>query len=348
VDKIGAGMLLNEPEYLAVLEQIKRDIASARVSAVLAANRELIELYWQIGTVLNEHKKWGNKFLQNLARDIRLEFPGATGYSFRNLRYMTQFAATYPEGIWQRAVAKLPWGHNIDLMTRVAEADEREWYAAAALEHGWSRAVLDIQLDTRLYQRQVTATKTTNYADRLPQPQSDMAVQILKDPYIFDFVEAHDDLVERTVENELVKNVTQLLLELGTGFAFVGQQYHLEVEGEDFYIDLLFYHLILRCYVVVELKATKFRPEFAGQLNFYVSAVDAMLKTEADQPTIGILLCKDKRGLIAEFALKDIDKPIGVSEYRLVKDLPADLADLLPSAEDIASRIGFDDEEGVG
>jgi predicted nuclease of restriction endonuclease-like (RecB) superfamily len=345
MEEDGDVMLLNDSEYLAILEQIKQRIATARVKAALAVNQELVELYWQIGNDINQRRTWGNKFVKNLARDLKLALPVARGYSERNLLYMAQFAAAYPSGsIAQQLAAQLPWGHTMALLDKVTEPEQREWYSVQALEHGWSRSILELQIDTKLYQRQVTAPKTTNFPDRLPPEQSDLAVQTVKDPYIFDFFDVDGELGERELENKLVGNVTKLLLELGAGFAFVGQQYHIEVEGEDFYIDLLFYHLKLRCYVVVELKATKFRPAFAGQLNFYVSAVDAMLKTTADQPTIGILLCKDRRGLIAEFALKDIDKPIGVSEYRLVRDLPSEYADLLPSAEDIASRIGLSDK----
>jgi predicted nuclease of restriction endonuclease-like (RecB) superfamily len=244
----------------------------------------------------------------------------------------------------QRSAALLPWRHNQVLPGKLDDADQLEWYATEALAAGWSRDVLALQIDTHPYRRQVIPAKTTNYKERLPPPQSDMAVQALKEPYIFDIVLDHGDRRERQVEQAMVSNVTKLLLELGAGFAFVGQQYHLEVEGDDFYVDLLFYHLKLRCYVVIELKSTKFKPEYAGKLNFYVSAVDALLKSDADQPTIGILLCRDKRGLVAEFALQDIEKPIGLSEYKLLSELPDEYAELLPSAEDILNRIDIEGE----
>ena len=206
------------------------------------------------------------------------------------------------------------------------------------------------QIERNLYQRQALPGKTTNYDKRLPDPQSKLAIHALKNPYLFDFIEEHDNLIELELENQLVRNVTKLLLELGTGFAFVGNQFHIDVEGEDFYIDLLFFHLKLRCFVVIELKTGTFKPEYAGKLNFYVSAVDDLLASERDNPTIGILLCKDKRGMIAEYALKDIEKPIGVSEYKLHDKLPAEYEDLLPSAEDIMSRINFEDivNSGLG
>jgi len=238
-------MLLNTSDYFTVLADIKTRISTARIRAVLSVNTELVNLYWQIGTILNRHKTWGNKFIENLARDIKLEFPEATGYSFRNLRYMAQFADTHPDGIWQQPVAKLPWGHNIALMTRVFDQNERVWYAQQALEHGWSRNTLEIQIDTKLYRRQVTTHKATNFTERLPPLQSDLVGQAIKDTYIFDFLGHQNDLHERKLEEGLVNNVTKLLMELGSGFAFVGQQYGIEVEGRDFYIDLLFYHLKL-------------------------------------------------------------------------------------------------------
>jgi len=335
-------MLLNGNDYLDVLADIKARIANARHRTLRALGGELVMLYWSVGKLIDEKADWGSKFVETLAHDIRQEYPGIKGFSVRNLKYMQKFARLFPEPeIVQTLSAQLSWSHNIALMDKVKDPTAMTWYADRAIQCGWSLAVMELQIEDRLYERQALPSKTTNFGQRLPEPQSDLAREILKDPYLFDFIEARDDMAERELEDRLVKNVTRLLLELGTGFAFVGQQFRIEVEGEDFYIDLLFYHLKLRCYVVVELKTVKFRPEFAGQLNFYISAVDAMIKTDANQPTLGILLCKDKRGLIAEFALKDIEKPIGVSEYRLVRELPADLVDLLPSAEDIASRIGL-------
>lgn len=333
-------MLMDSAEYLAVLAQVKTEVGDTRREVIWAANARLVIGYWRVGSIINAHKVWGSKFTQNLSRDIRLAFPGVTGYSPRNLLYMAQLAAAYPDvDFAQRPAAQLPWRHNMALLDKVPDPAERDWYAAAALEHGWSRDIMLLQIKSKLYQRQVTATKTTNFETRLPPPTSDMAVQMLKDPYIFDFVETVGVLKERELENEMVAHVGRLLLELGAGFAFVGQQYHIEVEGHDFYADLLFYHLKLRCFMVVELKATDFKPEYAGQISFYVTAVDEMLRHETDGPTIGLLLCQGKTGLVADYALRGVEKPIGVSEYRLVRDLPADLAELLPSAADIASRI---------
>lgn len=234
------------------------------------------------------------------------------------------------------------------LLDKVKDDVQREWYAKQSIENGWSRDVLVHQIDAQLYQRQATAHKTTNFRARLPDPQSELALQTLKDSYLFDFIERRQEMPERTIEAELIGNITKFLLELGAGFSFVGNQYHLEVEGEDFYIDQLFYHLKLRCFVVIELKVGDFRPEYAGKLNFYISAVDDVLKAPEDKPTIGILLCRNKKGLVAEYSLKDIEKPIGVSEYRLFSTLPEEYEDLLPSAEDILNRVDFyDDAQGA-
>ncbi len=343
-------MLLNNNEYLQVAKDIKLHIRAARQRAVSQAYGELSNLYWNIGKIINEHSEWGSKFIDNLSFDIKQEFPETSGYSVRNLKYMAKFARTYPDiTIVQRSVAQLPWRHNIALMEKVKDPEQREWYAKQTLENGWSRDILVLQIESDLYGRQALSDKTTNYGSRLPDPQSDLAIQTLKDPYLFDFIESKAKMREREIESQLVSNITKLLLELGTGFAYVGNQYQLVVEGEDFYIDLLFWHLKLRCFVVIELKAGEFKPEYAGKLNFYVSAVDDLLKGERDNPTIGILLCRDKRGLIAEYALKDIDKPIGVSEYKLLNTLPKEYESLLPTAEDIMSRIDMDeiDEEGA-
>ena len=272
--------------------------------------------------------------------EIRREFPNSKGYSVRNLKYMAKFAQTYPDQEFvQQAVAQIPWGHNTVLLDRIPDPEERLWYIDACRRNGWSRAVLVHQIESRLYQRQVLADKVSNFENRLPSPQSELAVQTMKDPYIFDFIPFKEDMVERDIEQALVRDVTKLLLELGTGFAFLGNQYHLNVGGDDFYIDLLFYNLNLRCYVVIELKTGEFKPEYAGQLNFYLSAVDAILKKEQDAPSVGLLLCKSKNDLVAEYSLKDMSKPIGVSAYQITNNLPKELENQLPSVEDIQNRI---------
>ncbi|MEF2910718.1 MAG: PDDEXK nuclease domain-containing protein, partial [Phascolarctobacterium sp.] len=256
------------------------------------------------------------------------------------LKYMAKFAEIYPDREFvQQVVAQIPWGHNIVLLDKVADMDERKWYIKKSAENGWSRNVLVHQIESNLYQRQVLADKVTNFDHRLPSPQSELAAQTMKDPYVFDFIPFREDMLERDIEQALVRDVTKLLLELGTGFAFLGNQYHLNVGGDDFYIDLLFYNLNLRCYVVIELKTGDFKPEYAGQLNFYLSAVDGILKKEQDNPSIGLLLCKSKNNVVAEYSLKDISKPIGVSEYKITSSLPDDLEKQLPSVEDIQKRI---------
>ena len=333
-------MLMNSSEYLATVDLVKQEIKSAQYHAAVHVNTTLILLYHSIGRIINEHKTWGNKFIENLAADIRREFPGSKGYSVRNLKYMAKFAQTYPDLEFEQTVsAQIPWSHNVAILDKVKDQEERIWYIQKATENGWSHSVLVHQIESGLYQRQVLADKVSNFERRLPSPQSELAVQTMKDPYIFDFIPFKEDMVERDIEQALVRDVTKLLLELGTGFAFLGNQYHLNVGGDDFYIDLLFYNLNLRCYVVIELKTGEFKPEYAGQLNFYLSAVDAILKKEQDAPSIGLLLCKSKNDLVAEYSLKDMSKPIGVSAYQITSNLPKELEKQLPSVEDIQSRI---------
>lgn len=251
---------------------------------------------------------------------------------------MRAFAQAWPDGEFvQQAAAQLPWFHLCTLLDKLATREEREWYAAKAVEHGWSRNVLVMQIETRVRERQGNAV--TNFPERLPSPQSDLARDSLKDPYIFDFLGLGEDAQERDLEHALTRHITRFLLELGAGFAFVGRQYRLEVGGDEFFVDLLFYHLKLRCYVVVELKATPFRPEYAGQLNFYLSAIDAQLKAPDDQPTIGLLLCKEQNRLVAEYALRGIAKPMGVAEYQLLREVPQPMATELPSIEEIEAEL---------
>ena len=333
-------MLMNNNEYLNTIESIKKEIKSAQYKAAVSVNRELSMLYYNIGRIINEHKVWGNKFIDNLAADIKLEFPNVKGYSVRNLKYMAKFAETYPdEQFVQQVVAQIPWGQNIVLLDKVNDDNTRRWYSEKTIENGWTRNALTHQIESNRYTRQVIANKVSNFENRLPSPQSELAMQTMKDPYIFDFIPFREDMVERDIENALVKDVTKLLLELGTGFAFLGNQYHINVGGDDFYIDLLFYNLNLRSYVVIELKTGDFKPEYAGQLNFYLSAVDGILKKEQDNPSIGLLLCKNKNDLVAEYALKDMSKPIGVSAYKITSNLPEELLNQLPSVEDIQKRI---------
>ena len=333
-------MLINDNQYLSVIENIKSEIGKAQYKAALQVNRELILLYYEIGKIINEHKSWGNKFIDNLAKDIKLAFPNSTGYSVRNLKYMAKFAAEYTDTqIVQEVLAQITWYHNLALMDKVPDINTRVWYAKKVSENGWSRNVLVHQIETKLYERQVIANKITNFENRLPMPQSELAMQTMKDPYVFDFIPFKEHMVERDIETALIKNITSFLLELGTGFAFLGNQYHLNVGGDDFYIDLLFYNINLRCYVVIELKTGDFKPEYAGKLNFYLSAIDGGLKKEDDKPTIGLLLCQSKNDIVAEYSLKDMSKPMGVCEYRITGNLPKELENQLPSVEDIKNHI---------
>ena len=333
-------MLINNNEYFEIIENIKSQIHAAQYKAVLGANREQIILYWNIGKVIIDNSKWGNKFIDNLARDIKLEFPDSTGYSVRNLKYMRKFAEIFNDDkIVPTLMAQLTWSHNRLLMDKIKEKSKMIWYADKTIENGWSKSILWDQVDLKVYERQAISEKATNFSKTLALPQSELAKETLKNPYIFDFVGQRQGIIEREIEHELVANIAKTILELGTGFAFMGNQYHLTVGNDDFYIDLLFYNTKLHCHVVIELKAGKFKPEYAGKVNFYLSAVDDMLKHESDNPSIGIILCKERDKLTAEYALKDINKPIGVSEYRLSDFVPAELADTLPSAEDIEKRI---------
>ncbi len=333
-------MLLNSTEYITVLETIKNQIQQVQYRAVLGVNREQIFLYWKIGKIILENESYGESFVENLARDIRLEFPKVKGYSVRNFRYMRKFALLFGDlQNLQVPLADLTWYHLQTLMDKIDSVDKYLWYAKKTLENGWSRNVLVHQIEFNVYERQVLSDKPSNFSQVLNKPHSDLAKETLKNPYVFDFIEIRDDIIETEIEQELVSNITKTLLELGTGFAFLGNQYHLTVGTEDFYIDLLFYNTKLRCYVVVELKTGKFKPEYAGKLNFYLSAVDDILKHSDDNPSIGILLCKESDSLTLEYALKDIKKPIGVSEYTLSDYIPKELIDTLPSAKDLENRI---------
>lgn len=334
--------------YADWLADLKARIHGAQQRAALAVNRELVLLYWQIGRDIlarQAEQGWGAKVIERLSQDLRAAFPQMKGFSPRNLKYMRAFAEAWPdEEFVQQAAAQLPWGHNLVLLDRLKTPEERRWYAAKAIEHNWSRNVLNIQIETCLIARSGNAV--TNFVVNLPRPQSDLARESLKDPYRFDFLGLTDEAQEREIEHALVKHVTEFLLELGAGFAFVGRQVLLDVGGDEFFIDLLFYHLKLRCYVVIELKGGKFKPEHLGQLGFYLTAVDRQVKSEHDNPTIGLLLCKTKNKIVAEYALGDKTQPMGVAEYKLLESLPAEFQTSLPSIEQIERELAGDDSQG--
>ncbi|KWO82853.1 PDDEXK nuclease domain-containing protein [Burkholderia ubonensis] len=338
-DTLSAGPWGND--YRSWLTDLKQRVEHARQRAAASANRELVTLYWQIGRDILERQQqrgWGAKVIDQLARDLKDAFPDMRGFSPRNLKYMRALAQAWPAPEFvQQPAAQLPWFHLCTLLDKVKDPADRDWYAGKSLEHGWSRNVLAMQIDTQAHTRAGSAV--TNFDARLPPPQSDLAREALKDPYVFDFLGLTEDAQERDIEQALTRHITRFLLELGAGFAFVGRQYRLEVGGDEFFIDLLFYHLKLRCYVVVELKATPFRPDYAGQLNFYLSAVDAQLRAPEDQPTIGLLLCRERNRLVAEYALRGMANPMGVAEYQLLRQIPKSLESGLPSIDRIEAEL---------
>lgn len=335
------GQAIIPRDYADWLTGLKIHIADARQRAALAVNQELVRLYHHIGTEILERQTrqgWGAKVIDRVAADLQESFPEMKGFSSRNLKYMKYFAQVCPTGlIGQQPAAQLPWFHLVTLLTKVPGDAQREWYAAQVIQQGWSRSTLDAHIKNQLHLRQGVAIN--NFNRHLPTPHAQLAVEALKDPYVFDFLGLGDEALERDIENALIRHITRFLLELGAGFAFVGRQFRLEVDGDEFFIDLLFYHTRLKCYVVVELKGTGFKPEHAGQLNFYLAAVDAQIKAPDDKPTIGLLLCKTKNRLVAEYALSGISKPIGVAEYQLVRALPEPLDTNLPSIEEIEAEL---------
>ncbi|MEM6519358.1 MAG: PDDEXK nuclease domain-containing protein, partial [Cyanobacteria bacterium P01_C01_bin.70] len=327
------------PEYEHLLTQLKERIRQARVKAALAVNRELVLLYWQIGCEILQRQTdqgWGSKVIDRLAKDLRQEFPEMKGLSPRNLHYMRAFAETYAdEAILQQVVANLPWGHNVRLMEAVKDPEERLWYAQEAIAQGWSRNILMMQIDNQLYSQHQSGA-ITNFVGTLPDVQSDLAKDLVKNSYTFDFLAIAADAKERDVQLALVDQIRKFLLELGTGFAFVGSQYPLTVGGEEFEVDLLFYHLKLRCFVVIDLRMGEFQPEFSGKMNFYVSAVDDLMRHPDDRPTIGIILCRSKNKAIVEYALRDVQKPIGISTHSTAQNLPDSIEPALPTREQFA------------
>jgi predicted nuclease of restriction endonuclease-like (RecB) superfamily len=327
--------------YDELLRDLKARIGQSQVRAALAVNSELVSLYWSIGHDIltrQQQQGWGARVVDRLASDLRRAFPEMKGFSRTNLLYMRAFADAYPDKQFvQQVVGQIPWGHNVRILDQVKDPQEREFYVRQTIQHGWSRPVLEMQIESNLYQRQGGAT--TNFERTLPALQSDLAVQLLKDPYNFDFLTLGQEAHERDLERGLIDHIREFLLELGVGFAFVGSQYYMEVGGQDFYLDLLFYHLRLRAYVVIELKVTEFKPEYAGKMNFYLSAVDDLLRHEHDQPSIGIILCKTKNKVVAEYALRDTQKPISVSSFQLTESLPEKLQGSLPTIEELEAEL---------
>lgn len=327
--------------YALLLDSLREHIRRAQIRAALSVNREMVLLYWQIGReILAQQAQhgWGAKVIDHLSQDLRQAFPEMKGFSARNLKYMRAFAAAWPEDVFvQQVAAQIPWFHNCVLLDKLSSPAEREWYARKTIENGWSRNILVHQIDSRLHLRLGEAQ--TNFAHTLPSPQSELAQQVLKDPYIFDFLNLGEAAYERDLEKALLEQLRSFLLELGLGFAFIGSQYHLEVGGQDFYLDLLFYHFRLRCFVAFELKIGEFLPEYAGKMNFYLSALDSTLRGEQDEPSIGVILCRAKNRVIVEYALRDLSKPIGVSAYQLTQALPESLKGSLPTIEELEAEL---------
>jgi len=332
-------------DYKQFIQHIKQTIQNAQIKAAVSVNRELLNLYWSMGKQIVEKQKqtkWGSGFIAKMSRDLKSEFPEMKGFSVRNLKYIRQWFVFYysKNAIGQQLVAQLtqiPWGHNITIISKCKNTDEAIFYVQKTIQNNWSRSVLTHHIESDLYHREGKAI--TNFKTTLPKPQSDLARQTIKDPYTFDFLTIREQHDEKELEDALVNHVTQFLLELGSGFSYVGRQHRLEVGGDEFFIDLLFYHVKLHSYIVIELKSVKFKPEFTGKLNFYVSAVDGILKTEQDNPTIGILICKSKNETVVEYALKDLHKPIGVSEYVITKNIPDKFKSDLPSIEEIEAEL---------
>jgi len=328
--------------YPALLQELKERIRESQLRAAVAVNRGLVLLYWHIGQEIlgrQDREHWGAKVIDRLAEDLKKSFPEMRGFSPRNLKYMRAFAEAWPEEQFVQVVlAQITWYHNLTLLEKVATESDRIWYAKATIQHGWSRNVLVHQIETQLHKRSGAAV--TNFERTLPPPQSDLAQQITKDPYTFDFLMLSEDAHERELEHGLLAHLRNFLLELGLGFAFVASQHRLEVGGSDFFIDLLFYHLKLRCFVVVDLKAKAFEPEFAGKMNFYLAAVDDLLRHPDDRPSIGLIICKTKNQVVVEYTLKNSTTPIGISEYKLAESLPADLKGSLPTIKELEDELG--------
>jgi len=324
---------------------IKNDIYHTRYKVQSLANSELIALYYRIGKYVYENAKYGNALVDNLSINLKLEFPNTDGFSSRNILRMKKFYEEYKDlEISPLPMAKLTWTHNNILISKVKDTKERLWYARKAYENGWACSVLETQIDTDLYTRQNTAEKLTNFDNKLPSSQSELARDTIKDPYIFELIGIKEDFIEADIENAMVERIKNVLLELGKGFSFLGNQYKISTDNNDYYIDLLFYHLDLRCYITVELKNKEFKPEFMGQLSFYVTAIDETLKKDIDNPTIGLLLCRNKDKLSVEWALKSTNAPIGVSSFEIAKIIPKDILDRLPTEEDINLHIDIKED----
>ncbi len=325
-------------DFRSIINSIKNEIRTTQIKVAIETNKSLINLYFMLGKILNDNYKYGNKFIDDISRELRLEFPNTEGFSVRNLKYMKKFYLEYKDDeVVQRIVAQLPWRHNIVLMSKIKDNKIRKIYAEATIKNGWSRDMLVMQIESNFHLR--IGNSSNNFKLSLPDINSDLANNTIKDPYIFDFLTLKENYKEKELETAMINKIKDVLIELGKGFSFVGNQYKISTENNDYYIDLLFYHLDLRCYIVIELKTTEFKPEYIGQLGFYVTAVNETLKKETDNQTIGLLLCKSKDRLTAKWSLKSANVPIGISSYELNKYIPKDILQKLPTEEDLNLHI---------
>ena len=333
-----------DKSFKEICDDIKKDVKDTQLEIMVNANANLVNLYYRIGKALEENSKWGNKFIDNVAFELKNTFPTLKGFSVRNLKYMKAFYNEYKDGSeFVQLVAQLPWKHNITLMQKVKDKNIRKWYMEKCLEEGWSNDILVYQIDTDLYKRQIENAKHNNFKVTLKE-NSDLANNIMKEPYVFDLIELTEDYKERELENKMLERLKNVLLELGSGFSFVGNQYKITVGDEDFYIDLLFYHIKLKCYVAVELKVGKFKPEFGSKMGFYLTALDEQVKDDNDNPSIGIILCSSKSNKIVDYTLKYINKPVGVSEYKIFNELPNNLLKDFPTEDELNIFMDLDEE----
>jgi predicted nuclease of restriction endonuclease-like (RecB) superfamily len=333
-----------DQDYSILITDLKKRVAESRYKATLSVNKEMVLLYHHIGQQIlksQKEKGWGSKVIEKLSKDLRSAFPEMKGFSRTNLLYMRKFASEYPsKEIVQQLAGLLPWGHNMALLDKTSGKKEREFYMQKAIQNGWSRDIMEMQIESNLYERQ--GEGVNNFDKRLPNLQSDLVQNMTKDPYIFDFLSISDDAHEREIEKGLIAHMQKFLLELGEGFAFLGNQYHIEVGGQDFYMDMVFYNVKLRCYFVIELKNTAFKPEYSGKLNFYLSVVDDKLKHKDDNPSIGLILCRSKNKVVAEYSLRGMEKSMGLSEYKLPEKIADKLKAALPSIEELEKELSKD------
>ena len=330
-----------DKKFINIVNEIKNEIKTTQIKVAVEANKSLINLYFKIGKILDENSKYGNSFIKNISHAIKMEYPNMKGFSDRNLRRMKLFYNEYKEDEkWPQLVANLPWGHNVLLMEKIKDKKIREIYIKGIIANGWSRNMLDLQIKSNYHLR--IGNSFNNFKKSLPDVDSDLANNTIKDPYIFDFLTLKENYKEKELEQAMIERIKDVLMELGKGFSFVGNQYKISTENNDYFIDLLFYHLDLRCYIVIELKTTEFKPEYIGQLGFYVTAVNETLKKETDNQTIGLLLCKNKDRLTAKWSLKSTNVPIGISSIELNRYFPKEVLEKLPTEEDLNMYIDLE------